>query len=259
MFGAIIFEGLSFWQLALLLAAYALAFVIKGVFGYGAILPMILMGSFVMPPHQAIILAGLVNLASQVVLVPDGLKYGNHCLAGRMILFIIPAVIVGVLMFRLLEPAALQFTVGFLLLLILLAEGAAWQKRVLPFVKARQNFFSGAAALIAGLLSGLVGAGAMIFLSVYLHTVITERLALRGTIILIVTAMLAWRMLLLVWADFLNWDIALEALILLPVAVLFIQIGRTIAQRLSNDIFFRAYRIFMIFGSVGLMLRGAVQ
>lgn len=256
--GIPIFDGLSLWQLVSLLVVYAFAFTVKGVFGYGAVLPMILMGSLVMPPHHAIILAGLVNLVSHAVIVPDGLRHGNHRLAGRMILFIMPTLILGVLLFRHLEPAALQMSVGSLLLIILLAEGTSWRQHLFRIVEVRHSLFSGAVALIAGLLSGLVGGGAMIFLSVYLRSVEPDKLALRGTIILILAGTLAWRMLLLGWANLLTWSMALEAMFILPLTVFCTLIGRAVAGRLTNEAFFRAYRVFMIAAALMLIVRGAV-
>jgi uncharacterized membrane protein YfcA len=216
------------------------------------------MGSFVMPTHHAIILAGVVSLMSHTIIVPDGFKYGNRRLAGRMVLFIMPPLILGVLLFRHLEPAALQITVGTLLLGILIAEGTSWHQRFLRYEKGRHGLLSAAAALIAGLLAGLVGAGAMIFLSVYLRSVESDKLTFRGTIILIIAGTSVWRLLLLVWANLMTWSIALEALFILPLTVLFTLIGKTVAKYLTNEVFFRAYKFFMISAAILLIVRGAV-
>ncbi len=256
--GTTVFDGLSAWQFGAVLAAYALAFTIKGVFGYGAVPPMILMGSLVMPPHHAVLLAGLVNLASQGLLLPDGLKHGNRRLAGRMILFIVPALVVGVFVFQRLDPARLQLTVGLLLLAILLADGTTWRDKLTPLVDRQRGLFSAASAIIAGMLAGIVGAGAMIFLSVYLRTREGDRLAFRGTIILVTSAILVWRTVLLVAADLVTRSLLLEALLMLPLSAAFLQFGRAVARRVSNEAFFKAYRVLMITAAALLVVRGVI-
>lgn len=257
-FGTVIFEGVGIWAGVALVVAYLLAFTIKGLFGYGAVPPMILMGSFLMPPHQAVIVAGLVNFTSQWFLLPEGLKTGNRQIAGRMILFILPALLVGVAIFRILPPNGLQFSVGLLLLLILLAEGTQLKTIVEPIAHRNVAAFSAGASIVAGLMAGLVGAGAMIFLSVLLRTLVPSKDTFRGTIVLIVTSILVARTALLSAGGMITLAEVIIALMLLPLAAIGLPLGRALSRTLSNEAFFMAYRWFMIMASALLMVRGAV-
>ncbi len=256
LFGLPIFAGVSAWQWVALALAYALAFVIKGVFGYGAVPPMVLMGSLIMPPHHAVLLAAIVNLASQSLLVPDAIRHGNRAIFGRMILFIMPAAVAGTLLFQVLSPGSLQLVVGVLLLSVLLIENSTLRARIVPVARARRGLFSTVAALIAGLIAGVVGAGAMVFLSVYLRTLLPEKTEFRGTVILIVTSILAWRAILLISLGLITWTLVAEALTLIPVAAAALTLGKWLSDKLSNDGFFTIYRWFMISAALLLIVRG---
>lgn len=258
LFGIAIYNEVSAWQLVALCAAYALAFIIKGIFGYGAVPPMILMGSLVMPPHQAVLLAALVNLATQGFLLPDGLRDGQLAIAGRMMLFIMPALVVGTFLFQILSADDLQVAVGALLLGLLLLEGSSLKARIEPYAQAHRPVFSALAAIIAGLISGVVGGGAMVFLSVYLRTLIPEKTAFRGTVILIISGILIWRVLLLLGFDLLTLVLAVEALTLIPVALIALGVGRGLSRMLSNQAFFKLYQWFMMASAAMLILRGAL-
>lgn len=254
----ILFPGLAGWQIAGLCLAYAGAFLVKGVFGYGAVPPIILVGSLLMDPHEAVILAGLVNLASQLFLLPQGIRTGDRALAGRLTIFILPALAVGVVIFARLPTEGLQVTVGAGLLTILLLEGSPAWRRLEPIAARRHGAFSAVAAVITGLLSGIVGAGAMIFLSVYLRTRLSDRLTFRGTVILIMTAILVWRTLLFLGAGLVDMAIALQALVLLPAAAAGLVIGTRLVRTTSDAIFFTAYRFFLIAASLLLIARGLI-
>lgn len=255
---AILFPGVAGWQIAGLCLAYALAFLVKGVFGYGAVPPVIVVGSLLMDPHEAVILAGLVNLASHLLLVPQGIRTGDRALAGHLTLFILPALAVGVVIFESLPTDGLQVTVGAALLAILFLEGSPAWRRLEPVAARRHRAFSTVSAVITGLLSGIVGAGAMIFLSVYLRTRIGDLLVFRGTVILILTAILVWRTVLFLGAGLIDTTIALQALVMLPVAAAGLMLGSRLARTASDAAFFTAYRIFLIVASLLLIARGLI-
>lgn len=254
-FGITVFEGIGPFSVVALILAYLLAFVIKGMFSYGAVPPMILMGALVMPPHQAVIVAGLVNFSSQWLLLPEGLKNAHRPIAWRMIIFIIPALAVGVFVFRELPSGPLQFTVGLLLLLMLLAEFSSLRDKIEPIAHRNVAIFSAVSSMIAGVLAGIVGAGAMIFLSVLLRSLLPEKATFRGTVILIMTFMLVFRTFLLAVTGMIAWADVIIAAMLLPVAGVGLPIGRALSQSMSNDTYFTSYRWLMIFAALLLMAR----
>ena len=54
-----LFEGVSDVGILLLVALYFLAFVIKGIFGFGAIPPLVVFGALITEPHHAVLLAAV--------------------------------------------------------------------------------------------------------------------------------------------------------------------------------------------------------
>lgn len=255
-FGITAFEGLEPWQIAALAAAYIVAFAVKGVFGYGAVPPMILIGALLMPPHKAVLLAGLVNFAAQGVLLPDGLRSGDRRLARKMVLFILPALVPGVFVFKAMPTDGLQVTLGIMLITILLLESSRWKSSLERVVDRRKEVFGMGSAIFAGLMAGIVGAGGMLLLSVYLRRVLSGRMEFRGTVILIVSAVLVFRTALLAGAGLVTKSLVLEAVLALPVAALSLSVSRRVVGSLSNSAYFLAYWYFMMGASALLVLRG---
>ena len=250
-----LFSALSAAQLAFLACAYVFGFVVKGFFGYGAVPPMILAGSLLMPPHHAVLLAGLINALSQVFLLPDGLRHGSRKMAGRMLLLVIPGLVVGVLVFKELSSERLQLVVGLIILLLVFLDGPALRPYLEPLVRAWPRAFGAGAATIAGMLAGIVGAGGMIFLSTYLRFWLTERMQFRGTIILIVTGLLATRTALLFGTGLVTTGLLFQALMFAPIGMVGSLVGGWLSRRVSNTSYFKAYRAFLIVAALLLTLR----
>jgi uncharacterized membrane protein YfcA len=214
-----------------------------------------MIGSLVLPPHHAVILAGLINLGAQGLLVPDGVRTGDVRLAARSLLLILPTLVLGVAIFDALPQQALGVAVGAILLVFLLLDGSGPQKRLFDLFADRPRLLAGISAALAGLIAGVIGAGAMIMFGIWLRTVVEERLAFRGTIILVVTGIIVVRMTLLAGLGLITVPLLLEAATLVPLALAGLALGRLFTTRLSDKAYFTLYRLFMILGCVTLILR----
>lgn len=250
-----IFKDLTGLELASLAGTYVFSFVVKGFFGFGAVPPMLLVGSLLMPPHQAVLLAGLVNAMSQAFLFPDGVRHGARGLASGMALLVVPGLLVGVLAFRDLSSEHLQLALGLIILALVFLDGPGMRPHIEPVILRSPRIFGVGAAAMTGLMAGLIGAGGMIFMSTYLRYRIGDHLRFRGTIILIVTAMLLTRTFFLVAGGLVNTPLALQALAFMPAGFLGAYIGRWLSRSLSNDRYFRVYRTFLIVSALAFTLR----
>lgn len=253
------FGQTSIWPVVFLLAVYFLAFMVKGLFGYGAVPMVIVAGSLVVPPHDAVVLAALVNVISQIVLIPDGLRDGDRKIALNCIVFMVPAVLLGVFLFRVLKPQGLEILAGGLILGLTLIDMTALRTKLLPENIGDIRFLGAGMSIIAGLLAGVVGAGAMLFLSVYLRRRLPEARQFRATVILIVTVMVVWRTLLLALSGFITGGVVLQAAIIIPVSGIAAQIGRSMAGKLSSQTYFRTYQIFLALMASLLILKAIIS
>jgi hypothetical protein len=74
--GITLFADMSGAQIAALAVVYASAFLIKGVFGFGAVPLLIVGGNFVTDAHHAVVLAAVSNLRHASPAYPDGRAAG---------------------------------------------------------------------------------------------------------------------------------------------------------------------------------------
>ncbi|MCI5074508.1 TSUP family transporter [Oricola sp.] len=256
LFGTEIFAGLLAWQVYLLGAVYAAAFFVKGIFGYGAVPILILAGSMLVEPHHAVVLAAVSNLATHVQYLPDGLRNGQRALVARAALFLLPAIAFGVWVFARLEGTSLSILAGGIILFSVLADARGWLKPLEPWVRAHPRFSAPVFGTTAGLISGIIGAGAIAFISLYVRIFERERQGFRGTIILVTAVILIWRTSMLTLAGEITWSVAGEAMLLLPGGLLAGWLGTRVSRRLADATFFRAYRAVLCLGAAIMIFRG---
>lgn len=256
LFGLEIFAGLDAWQVGLLAAVYAAAFMVKGIFGYGAVPILIVAGSVVLEPHHAVVLAAVSNLATHAQYLPDGMRNGQRGLVLRAALFLLPAIAFGVWVFARLEGASLSVLAGAVILFSVLADARGWLKPLEPWVLAHPRISGPLFGTTAGLISGIIGSGAIAFISLYVRIFEQERMGFRGTIILVTTVILVWRTGMLTLAGEITWSVAGEAALLLPGGLLAGWIGGHVSRKLADATFFRAYRVVLGLGAALMILRG---
>lgn len=256
LFGLEIFAGLPAWQLCLLAAVYAAAFFVKGIFGYGAVPILIVAGSMLLEPHHAVVLAAVSNLATHAQYLPDGIRNGQRALVVRAALFLLPAIAFGVWVFTRLEGASLSILAGSIILFSVIADAQGWLKPLEPWVLAHPRISGPAFGTTAGLISGIVGSGAIAFISLYVRIFEQERMGFRGTIILVTAVILVWRTSVLTFAGEITFSVVGEAALLLPAGLLAGWIGGRVSRKLADATFFRAYRAVLCLGAALMILRG---
>ena len=98
------FHRLDGVGVALLVLIYGATATIRGAFGFGAIAPAIVFSSLIIEPHYAILLALVTGCYCQFQIFPFGLRHGDWKIARPMYLAGFAAIIVGVFVFKELEP-----------------------------------------------------------------------------------------------------------------------------------------------------------
>tara|TARA_R110002094_G_scaffold108429_1_gene106402 strand:+ start:992 stop:1780 length:789 start_codon:yes stop_codon:yes gene_type:complete len=257
LFGLTPFADLSVAQLIMLFAVFSGAFFVKGIFGYGAVPLLIVAGSFVVEPHHAVVLAELTNFMTHIQYMPEGIARGQRTLVIRLGIFLLPSIAVGVWVFAKLDGAALSMLAGAVILGSVFADWRGLLDPVAPWVRNNARVAAPVFGVIAGLISGIIGAGAVSFISLFVRMFAPDRHGFRATIILVTATILAWRTLALGIAGQVTLTIALEALLLLPGGAVAGLLGARVAKRLIDANFFSAYRILLMFGATLMFYRGA--
>lgn len=255
-FGIAPFEGLSLAQIAALVAVYFGAFFVKGVFGFGAVPLLIVAGSFVVDPHQAVILAAVTNLMTHSVYMPEGWRNGQRGLVGRLAIFVVPAIAVGVAVFARLGGDSLSVLAGIIILGSILVDAFGLLDPLAPRVRRQAWIVGPIFGVLTGFISGLVGAGSIAFVGLYIRIFAPDKTGFRATIILMTAVIMVWRTSVMVFAGLITLALVAQALLLLPGALLSGAIGARLAGRLTDRGFFAAYRAVLCAGAALMIWRG---
>lgn len=255
-FGTTPFDGLSAAQIAMLGLIYFGAFFVKGVFGFGAVPLLIVAGSFVVTPHHAVILAAVTNLVTHLQYIPEGWRNGQRALVGRLIVYVIPAIAVGVVIFAQLGGGSLSILAGIIILGSVLTDALRLLDPLAPMVRRQARIVGPVFGVISGLISGIVGAGSIAFIGLYVRMFAPDRQGFRATIILMVAVTMVWRTSVLAVTGLITGALLIEAAILLPGSVLSGALGARLSKRISDRGFFTAYRVVLCTGALLMIWRG---
>lgn len=257
-FGVPVFGDVSPTRLILLAGIYFLSFVLKGMFGLGAMPPLVILGAWVLGPHHAVVLAVVSNVVSQMQFTPEALRNGDWRLARGLVLAYLPATILGVWIFGRLESAWLTVVVGLGLAIIVMTDGSAALRRYDTFIRDRSPVLGPVVAAFSGIIGGVVGAGGVILVASYIRKVCTDARVLRATILLIATFFIVWRMAVYAANGFVPLSVLAECLILLPIIVIGGYVGSRLFGLLPKDRFFPVFKIFLVIASLILVVKGLV-
>jgi uncharacterized membrane protein YfcA len=255
-FGFTPYDGLSTGVIATLLGVNFFGYTLRGAFGFGAGLPIILLMSFLIPPHEAIVLHSTATLVSQFQLLPQGIRDGDWKISKSLILGFFVSTILGVWIFSSLQENHLKITMGALLLIVIVGDMTNLLDRVTARIDLRRPIVPFSFASIAGIIGTIAGGGTGYFLSVYLKWATENPKSFRGTSLLMAVFYASWRFILLLVAGWISWQLLLNAICLIPVIVLGGISGRLVSERMSTPAFYRAVQIMLIFAAVILVVKG---
>ncbi len=259
LFGLSLFPDLSAGGIAALVAIYFFSFALKGMFGLGAMPPLVIFGSWVVGPHHAVVLAVIANVFSQLQFTPEGLRHGDLRLVRSLVIAYIPATILGVWIFGTLESDWLTAIVGLLLIGILSLEGSALMRRYDRAFQERATVLAPVMSAVSGVVGGVAGAGGVLLVSTYVRMVCSDARVLRASVILIATIFVTWRTVVYAANGFVPLAILVECVVLLPIIVVGGYTGSKLFGLFPRDRFFFAFRIFLILASLNLVAKGVIS
>ncbi len=253
--GVPIFQGTSGLDLAVLVIVYAFAFMVKGVFGIGAMPVIVLIGALVLDPHQAVLLAMLVVTYSHFLFIPEAFRRGDWRLCGILAIGYVPAIVLGVMIFESLTPTWLGVVVGLVLIGVIVTDAAISPQKIRRLAASMPQSGSIGLAALSGCISGLVGAGGMIFISLYIKSLYDDARRFRATIILIAILLSFWRFTVQYIKGIITVPLLYESLFLLPAAFVGTYLGMRLFDHTPSDKYFRAFRIFLILAALSIVFR----
>ena len=254
--GVVPFSDLSPYAVAGIVLVYFFSYFIRGTLGFGSSMPAVLGGAWVLPPHDAVLLALLTALFAQVQLLPQGFREANWRIVKPMIAGTIVSVAAGVWIFASLKAASLTIVLGVCLSLAVLVDIGGLAERASRHTRLDRPAIAFGLAASAGLLAAVAGAGSNYFLSFYLRWAAPNPRVFRATNIVLSGAMVLWRSVVTLALGLLTLKLLVEAVLMMPAVYAGGWAGRHFAMRVPTKRFFGLFRILLLAASVALIWKG---
>ncbi|MEX2618128.1 MAG: sulfite exporter TauE/SafE family protein [Alphaproteobacteria bacterium] len=253
------FAGIPLWAVFCVFAAHFIGFFIRGAFGFGSNMPIILMTTWLLGPHHAVVLVVVTASASQIHLLPQGVKTADWDVTRPLLAGMVVGVTFGTWVFTKLEADWLTLLMGGMITGIVVMDRLRLLERLTHVIDLRERFVSMTLALVSGLVGTISGGGGLYFLIVYLKLVCRTVAGLRGTNLILSGLFILVRVVLLIWAGFVSWSVGVEALLLLPVVLLGTWSGTRSFHAIDSKKFYDALQIVLLTMAVALAVKGAFR
>ncbi len=251
------FAELHGWEIFCIVGAFAFGFFVRGAFGFGSNMPIILLITWILGPHHAIVLVVLTSIVPQLQLLPEGIRNADWKVTRSLLFGILAGTIVGTLIFANAKSYVLSMVMGSVIIFLVVSE----KFQLMQAIDNRVNLRGGPVVLLLSSISGFVGSisggGGVYFLVTYLKHVCATPGILRGTNITIGATLTTLRTIAISATGFVHLNIALEALTLIPVAVAATWAGKRSFSRAAPASFYRWLQLLLLGLATAIVIRGA--
>ncbi len=250
------FGDLSGYAIAGIFVVYFFAYFIRGTLGFGSAMPAVLGGVWVLPPHDAVLIALLTSVFAQVQLLPQGIKEANWRITKPMIAGTVVSVAVGVWIFASLKAAWLTIVLGICLSVAVLIDIAGLADRAARHMRLDRISVAFGLATVAGLVAGIAGAGSNYFLSFYLRWASPQPRTFRATNIVLSGFTVLWRAIVTLFTGLITLKLVICSALVMPAVYAGGWAGRHASMRMSTQRYFGFFRILLLVASVALIWKG---
>ncbi len=241
---------------AAMAAIYLIAFVVRGVLGFGAIAPVVIITSLLIEPHHAVLLALVAATIPQLQMLPEGVRDGDRPIARPVLMAMMITMPGGVWVFANMDTDWFTLVLGGIISALILADMTKVLERLLRGVDLRSPLTAAGLSMVTGFLNGLAGAGGVITLAIYLKHACRDAASLRATLVLIGTLLLCWRLVVTLVAGLISLKLLAEALLLSPIVYLGVWLGTRVFHTVTPQKYHRALQIVILLSALGLVFKG---
>jgi uncharacterized membrane protein YfcA len=239
-------------------AAHFLGFFVRGAFGFGSNMPIILLTAWLIGPHHAVVLVVVTASAAQVHLLPQGFKTADWPVTRPLMVGMLIGVTVGSWVFTILAADWLILVMGGLIASIVLMDRLRLLERMRAVIDLRARSVSFVLSLVSGLVGAISGGGGLYFLAIYLKLACGTATGLRGTSIILSGVFILLRLGLLVVTEFVSWDVVAEAALLMPCVLLGTWVGTKVFHAIDSRRFFSTLQFVLLVAAAALVVKGVL-
>ena len=250
---------MSLWAIAFVFVAHFVGFFIRGAFGFGSNMPIVLLTTWVLEPHHAILLVVFTAAVSQIHLFPQGFGTADWQVARPLVLGMFVGVAAGTWLFTVLAANWLTLVMGVVITVVVAMDRLRLLERLTQVVDLRARAVTSSLAAISGGIGTVSGGGGLYFLVVYLKLACRTAAALRGTNLILSGFFILIRVLLLVPTGLITLPLLVEAALLTPAVFLGTWTGTRAFHRADAQRFYNALQTLLLLAAIALMVRGLVK
>ncbi len=252
------FAETALWAVALTALAHAAGFFIRGAFGFGSNLPIVVATTWLLGPHHAIVLVILTATFAQAQLFPQGIRHADWPLVLRLVVGVYIGIAVGTYIFVSLPASALAPILGALVIVIVAMDRLRLIQRLAAVVDLSGRALTAALSVVSGFVGTVSGGGGIYFLAPFLRHMCPTPLGFRSTNLALSGVFIFGRVAFLAVAGLVDATTTIEALLLMPAALLGGWAGGRWFRRADPDRFFKALSAMLLAGAVLLIGRGLI-
>lgn len=253
------FAEVPSWAIVCVFASHFLGFFIRGVFGFGSNMPIVLLTTWMLGPHHAILLVILAAFVAQIHLFPQGLNTADWKVTRSLIIGQLVGIALGTWLFTILAADWLTLILGLLITSIVLMDRFKLLERLASLVDLRSRTVTSSLAVTSGAMGTVSGGGGIYFLAAYLKLACATPETLRGTNLILSGFFMMGRILFIAIARLISLRLLVEAAILLPVVFLGTWAGTRFFQASSPERFYAALQLLLFFAAIALVGKGIVK
>lgn len=236
-------------------AAYFAGFLIRGAFGFGSNLPIIIATTWLLGPHHAIVLVVLVATMAQAHLFPQGVRRADWGLVVNLILGVCVGVGIGTYVFVSLDPSTLAPILGALVVAIVAMDRFQAIQRLGRLVDLNGRPTASSLSVVSGFVGTVSGGGGIYFLAPFLRHMCPTPVGFRSTSLALSGLFMFARAGFIALAGMIDATSAVEALLLMPAALLGGWAGGRWFHRADPDRFFRGLSLMLLAGALLLIAK----
>jgi uncharacterized membrane protein YfcA len=253
------FADIPVWAVVCVFAAHFLGFFIRGAFGFGSNMPIVLLTTWLLGPHHAILLVVFTATAAQVHLFPQGFGTADWKVTRPLILGMFAGVAIGTWLFTILAADWLTLVMGILITVVVVMDRLRLLERLTRYIDIRARAVTSSLAIISGAVGTVSGGGGLYFLVVYLKLACKTAASLRGTNLILSGISILVRVALLVPTGFITLPLLIEAALLTPIVLLGTWTGTRVFHKMEARRFYDALQLLLLFAAMALMARGVIK
>ncbi len=254
-----LFYGASEWMVGYIALAYFLGFLIRGAFGFGSNIPIVLLTTPILGPHHAIVLAAVASFFAQIDLLPQGLRTADWKVSKPLIIGMLAGTAVGTWLLATWKAEWLEVSMGLLIIVIVGMERFKLMEHLSGRFDLRSPRITSTLSVTAGAVGTVSGGGGVYLLVPYLKLACGTPEAFRGTNLVLSGFFLTGRALFFVIAGLVTFKIVAETIVLLPAIFLGTWAGTRFFRTASPRRFWAALHALLICGALILVGKGLAK